>query len=530
MLDADVRRASNGTALLGGSPFRVMRLSPSGSRLLDRWLAGDGLDVSGNARALRDRLIGAGMLHPLPGPVGSDADRPTDPAAAATPARAAVAAERAHEGRGATSTGACVGFVVPVLDDAGGLARLLRSLRRDHPTEPVVVVDDGSADPAAIAAVGAQHRAVVLRHAVNRGPAAARNTGWKSLCTDGTGLPADPGDGVAAGHGVGSGDGVGSGAGAADGTPDIVVFLDADVVPVAGAIRRLLSHFGDERVAAVAPRVQAEPGIGRIARYESANSPLDMGNRPALVHPGSRVSYVPSAALAVRASALSSAGGFDEAMRYGEDVDLVWRLIDSGSMVRYEPLAVAHHRTRSSLRAFARQRFGYGTSAADLAHRHGDRVAPLQLPAPVVVATVAGLLGGRRLRLAALGTALAGAVSLRSKLDERVDHPTTESLHLTARMHRYAIGGLTTAATRSWAPLLLLTTRLRRYLGIAVVVPALAQWMGDRPAADPLSHVALRAVDHGAYCCGVWAGALGRRSPTALLPRIRVNYDQPTSP
>ena len=47
-----------------------------------------------------------------------------------------------------------------------------------------------------------------------------------------------------------------------------------------------------------------------------------------------KVSYVPTAALLVRRAALDSVtpgGGavFDPALRYGEDVDLVWRLHDA---------------------------------------------------------------------------------------------------------------------------------------------------------------------------------------------------------
>ena len=77
-------------------------------------------------------------------------------------------------------------------------------------------------------------------------------------------------------------------------------------------------------------------------------SPLDMGDRPAEVQPGRRVSYVPSAALLVRRSALPE-DPFDPALRYGEDVDLIWRLIDAGWRVRYEPGVVVHHEEDATL-------------------------------------------------------------------------------------------------------------------------------------------------------------------------------------
>jgi cellulose synthase/poly-beta-1,6-N-acetylglucosamine synthase-like glycosyltransferase len=130
-----------------------------------------------------------------------------------------------------------------------------------------------------------------------------------------------------------------------------VAFLDADTVAPADWIERLGGHFEDPRVAAVAPRVD-----GKL---------LDMG-------PGRNVPYVPSAALIVR----TELARFDEALRYGEDVDLVWRLLDGGWRVVYEPDVVVHHDERRRLR----RRFRYGTSAAPLAARHPDRMRHVRLP------------------------------------------------------------------------------------------------------------------------------------------------------
>ena len=73
---------------------------------------------------------------------------------------------------------------------------------------------------------------------------------------------------------------------------------------------------------------------------------------PARVAAGTRVSYVPAAALVVRTEALRAIGGFDETLRVGEDVDAVWRLIDAGYRCRYEPSVVVHHRPRSTLSAW----------------------------------------------------------------------------------------------------------------------------------------------------------------------------------
>ena len=150
----------------------------------------------------------------------------------------------------------------------------------------MIVVDDGSADPAAVRSAADAAGAAVVRRPVNGGPAAARNTGLAAVTTP------------------------------------LVAFLDSDCVPGSGWLDALLPHFADPAVGAVAPRiVPHEAGSTWLARYEGASSTLDMGHRASIVRPGSRVPYVPGAALVVRAAAAGT--GFAEDMQVGEDVDFV---------------------------------------------------------------------------------------------------------------------------------------------------------------------------------------------------------------
>ncbi len=176
-----------------------------------------------------------------------------------------------------------VTVVIPVRDRQAELVRCLAGLAR---MPRVIVVDDCSADPAAIARVASEAGARVLRRMVNGGPGAARNTGL-----------------------------------AAADTP-LVAFLDSDCVPGPGWLDSLLPHFTDPAVGAVAPRIVPDD-LGRtwLARYEGASSTLDMGARASIVRPGSRVPYVPGAALVVRRAAAGA--GWVENMWVGEDVDFV---------------------------------------------------------------------------------------------------------------------------------------------------------------------------------------------------------------
>ena len=90
---------------------------------------------------------------------------------------------------------------------------------------------------------------------------------------------------------------------------------------------------------------------------------------------------------------------FDPALRYGEDVDLIWRLLDAGWRVRYDPSVVVAHEERDPLR----RRFRYGTSAAPLTQRHPGKLTHVVVR-PWPAATLA-LLAARKPRLAALAYA-----------------------------------------------------------------------------------------------------------------------------
>ena len=260
-------------------------------------------------------------------------------------ARRLVEAGLAHPLPPATSTPPMT-VVVPVRDRADALDACLSALT----PLPVVVVDDGSRDVAGTAAVAARHGARLVRRKTSGGPAAARNTGLGEVDTQ------------------------------------LVAFVDSDCLASGASLRALARHFADPMVALVAPRIR--PNDDERARG-NGRSPLDMGGRPATVVPGSRVSYLPSTAIVVRRDALTGVGGFDESLRYGEDVDLCWRLVGAGWSVRYDPRVIATHMEPAGLPALTR-RFHYGTSAGPLARRHPGALRGPSLRGIVAPVTLAG--------------------------------------------------------------------------------------------------------------------------------------------
>lgn len=447
-----VQRRDGGTALLGGSPARLLRLAPVARELL----AGDRLEVTdARSAALAARLLDAGVAHPE------------------------VTAVRELD----------VTVVVPVKDRTDGLARLLAALRADPDTAacPVVVVDDGSADPAAVAAVAAGAR--VVRHEPARGPAAARNAG---LRVAGTAL---------------------------------VAFVDSDSVPEPGWLGTLAGHLTDPGLALVAPRITAldadQPGW--VARYETLTSALDMGSAPARVAPRAGVSYVPSAALLARHTALGD--GFDEAMPVAEDVDLLWRLTDAGWRVRYEPAARVAHDHRVTLTDWLRRRAFYGTGGAPLAARHGTAVAPLVISPWSLAAWVLPVFGGWVGAVGAVGVLGRASVLLARRLAPPGGPlPLAWAAGLVVRGTASSGRALARTVTRHHWPLAVaaavVSRRARRTVAAVAVGDALLAWWPHRREIDLPTFAAGRRLEDLGYGAGLWLGAVRARSARALLPAM----------
>ena len=365
-------------------------------------------------------------------------------------------------------TAADVTVVVPAYDAVPGSS---------DGSSVTVVVDDGSEPP--LASMPGRR---LLRLPNNRGPAAARNAGLAEVTTP------------------------------------LVAFVDTDVELDDHWLDALLPHFTDPRVALVAPRVRSANGQTVLARYESTRSPLDLGSEPAGVAAGSRVSYVPAAAVVARTDVLRGIGGFDEAMRCGEDVDLVWRLLEAGHRCRYEPASTVQHRPRATFAAWARQRMSYGRSAAVLDRKHPGAVAPLRMSG--WSAAVWALVVARR-PVSATAVAAGTTVALRRKLH---DLPAQESLRLAGLGHLHAGRQVATTITRAWWPvalvLALVFRRTRSIVIAAATVPPLLDWLAGRTSLDPVSYVALRVADDVAYGAGLWIGVIEHRRIGALTPRF----------
>lgn len=370
--------------------------------------------------------------------------------------------------------------VVPVRDRAEQLGRALAELAPLR----VLVVDDASYDPESIAEVARAHGVDLLRLPVNRGPAAARNAGLRHV-----------------------------------GTP-YVAFVDSDVQVDATTLLHLTRHFADREVALVGPLVRSRARSARprwFERFDEEDSSLALGTRACSVRPGAAVGWLPSACLVARVDRIGS--GFSEDMRIGEDVDLVWRLVAAGHVVRYAPEETAWHDTRTTMRSWLGRKVLYGTGGAVLAARHGRKGAPAVMSATTAVAAAALMVG----RLWSLPVAMAGfgygIYSLRQRLPEDVAS-TALAVGLSAQGLGWALRQQSALLLRHWWPvsaLLAPTSRtVRRALVAALIVDVVAARI-DHP--EGCYHPVGRRLDDIAYGWGLWWGAVRARSAVCLLPR-----------
>lgn len=373
--------------------------------------------------------------------------------------------------------------VVPVRDRPLGLDRLLVSL--DNAVR-VIVVDDASVDPERMAKVAGRHGADFIPLHRNVGPAGARNAGLREVATP------------------------------------FVVFVDSDVMIDAEAVRSLLRHLHDPKVALVAPRIRGlDDGDSWIGRYEAARSSLDLGPDSALVRPHSTISWVPSAVVVARVDALGA--GFDVSMTVGEDVDLVWRLDAEGWRVRYDADAVARHDHRTSLRNWLGRKAFYGTGAAPLAARHGGKVAPAVLT-PIGAATAVAVLAQRRWSAPAVGL-LSGVMAWRlTRALNNSEHPVRTATELTALGISANLSQLMHLLLRHWWPAAamgaVLSRRVRRALVIAAAADTMIEWRRLAPDLGAFRFAIALRLDDAAYGAGLLTGAVRGRSLSALLPHI----------
>jgi nucleoside-diphosphate-sugar epimerase len=225
-----------------------------------------------------------------------------------------------------------VSIVVPTYGRGDKLQRLIAAVEQLRPAPAeVVVVDDASpgGPPSWLASwetAPHAYRARLVRHATNRGPAAARNTGLLHA------------------------------------RADLVAFTDDDCEPAPSWVDAISRPLRDRE-----PPIVGVGGIVR-ARRDDLLSRYYVHQR--ILEPPSDASYLVTANACFRREMVDAVGGFDERIRQpgGEDPGLCYALAREGFRFSFAPAAVVTHDFRGNLIDFVRTFYRYGKGCGHVAH------------------------------------------------------------------------------------------------------------------------------------------------------------------
>ncbi len=230
-----------------------------------------------------------------------------------------------------------ISVVIPVYNSEKTLAACLDSLRRLSwsPVE-IIMIDDGSSDasPEILKQYGDAIRVIRIP---NAGPSRARNIGIREA------------------------------------NGDFIAFTDSDCIVHPDWLDELYRGFTSPQIAGVGGDQQSpenESPFGRLV-HEFMKSIGFVADYVKTATQLVKTRHNPTCNVLYQKSALIDAGGFDEGLWPGEDVDLDMKIIRHGHELRYNPAAVVYHYRPDTPVGFQRMMYRYGWAQAYLVRKYG---------------------------------------------------------------------------------------------------------------------------------------------------------------
>jgi peptidoglycan-N-acetylglucosamine deacetylase len=233
-----------------------------------------------------------------------------------------------------------VAVLVPAYNEEKVIERTIRGvLGSNYPHLRVIVIDDGSTDRTLEAArrVFVREQAsgrVLILTKPNSGKADALNLGLEHLRDE-----------------------------------EIFVGIDADTIIAPDAIARMVPHFLNPKVGAVAGNAKVGNRINLWTRWQALEYITSQNFERRALNTLGAVSVVPGAIGAWRTSAVREAGGY-HTDTVAEDADLTMALLRRGYRVEYEDLALAFTEAPVNANGLMRQRFRWSFGILQAVWKH----------------------------------------------------------------------------------------------------------------------------------------------------------------
>ncbi len=152
---------------------------------------------------------------------------------------------------------------------------------------------------------------------------------------------------------------------------EIVVALDADTVFARDTIAKLVRHFADPKIGAVAGNAKVGNRINLLTRLQALEYITSQNLDRRAFSVLNCITVVPGAVGAWRRELIERAGGFNQST-LAEDADLTMAIRKLGYAIVYEDEAVALTEAPDSVRGFIRQRYRWMFGTMQTAWKHID--------------------------------------------------------------------------------------------------------------------------------------------------------------
>ncbi len=233
-----------------------------------------------------------------------------------------------------------VAVLIPAYNEEKVIERTIRAaLNSNYPNLFVIVIDDGSKDRTlevarqAFAAEAAAGKVLILgKH--NSGKAEALNYGIEHI-----------------------------------GDAELFVGIDADTIIAPDAISRLVPHFINPKVGAMAGNAKVGNRVNLWTRWQALEYITSQNFERRALDVLGAVSVVPGAIGAWRVSAVREAGGY-HIDTVAEDADLTMALLRRGYRVEYEDMALAYTEAPTNANGLMRQRFRWSFGILQAVYKH----------------------------------------------------------------------------------------------------------------------------------------------------------------
>jgi cellulose synthase/poly-beta-1,6-N-acetylglucosamine synthase-like glycosyltransferase/peptidoglycan/xylan/chitin deacetylase (PgdA/CDA1 family) len=233
-----------------------------------------------------------------------------------------------------------VAVLIPAYNEEKVIERTVRAaLNSNYPNLRVIVIDDGSKDRTlevahnAFAEEAAAGKVLILGKK-NSGKAEALNYGIEHI-----------------------------------GDAELFVGIDADTIIAPDAISRLVPHFINPKVGAIAGNAKVGNRVNLWTRWQALEYITSQNFERRALDVLGAVSVVPGAIGAWRVSAVREAGGY-HVDTVAEDADLTMALLRRGYRVEYEDMALAYTEAPTNANGLMRQRFRWSFGILQAVYKH----------------------------------------------------------------------------------------------------------------------------------------------------------------